>query len=144
MAATTALYTPGVLSLATSLAQFPARPELPLHGAARSKACGSTLTLDLALSPDGVIAEIGLAAHACAIGQAAAAIFALHAKGRDAASIADALTAMSSWIESNGPLPDWPDLDAISAARDFPGRHGAMLLPWKAALDALSTAPKPR
>jgi len=36
-------------------------------------------------------------------------------------------------------LPDWPGLDAIEAARAFPGRHGAMLLPWQAALAALSS-----
>ena len=30
-----------------------------------------------------------------------------------------------------------PELEAIAAARDFPGRHGAILLPWRAALDAL-------
>lgn len=144
MAATTALYTPRVLSLATSLAQFPPRPELPLHGTARSQACGSTLVVDLATAADGSIARIGLAAHACAIGQASAAIFALHALDRTQNELADTLIALQQWLEGSGPIPDWPDLDAIAAARDFPGRHGAMLLPWKAALDALSTAPNPR
>ena len=144
MAATTALYTPRVLSLTTSLARFPARPELPLHGTARSKACGSTLALDLATGPDGSITQIGLAAHACAIGQASAAIFAHHALQRTQSELTDMLSALQRWLEGSGPIPDWPDLDAIAAARDFPGRHGAMLLPWKAALDALSTAPKPR
>lgn len=144
MAATTALYTPRVLSLATSLADFPPRPDLALHGSARSKACGSALAVDLSVSTGAAIDSLGLAAHACAIGQAAAAIFARHARGRDAVSIAATLAAFDAWLGASGPMPDWPEIDAIAAARDFPGRHGAMLLPWKAALGALSTAPNPR
>ena len=52
--------------------------------------------------------------------------------------IADTLASLNSWLSENGPLPSWPDLDKIEVAREFPGRHGAILLPWHAALDALS------
>ena len=31
-----------------------------------------------------------------------------------------------------------PYFTVLAPARAYPGRHGAMLLPWKAALDALS------
>jgi hypothetical protein len=41
-------------------------------------------------------------------------------------------------------LPDWPDIQQIEPARDYPGRHGAIALPWKAALDALSNGVGPR
>jgi hypothetical protein len=37
-------------------------------------------------------------------------------------------------------LPDWPGVEAIAAARDYPARHGAIMLPWTAARDALSSA----
>jgi hypothetical protein len=37
-------------------------------------------------------------------------------------------------------MPDWPGLAAIAPAREFPGRHGAIMLPWTAARDALSGA----
>jgi hypothetical protein len=47
---------------------------------------------------------------------------------------------MEAWVAGEGALPGWPDLKVIAPARDFPGRHGAMLLPWKAALAALSKA----
>ena len=50
------------------------------------------------------------------------------------------LAALEGWLTASGPQPDWPGLDAIAPARDFPGRHGAMLLPWRAALEALPTA----
>lgn len=140
MASTARLYSGEVLALATSLANWPLTPDLPLTGAARSPACGSALTVGLALDTQGRITRIGLKAQACAIGQAAAALFAAHAVGTDRAAIAATLTALDSWLTDNGPQPDWPGLEAIAPARDFPGRHGAMRLPWRAALEALPTA----
>lgn len=140
MASAARLYSPEVLALATSLANWPLTADLPLTGNARSPACGSTLTVALALDDHGRVARIGLKAQACAIGQAAAAIFASHAAGADRAAIARTLAALEGWLTASGPQPDWPGLVAIAPARDFPGRHGAMLLPWRAALEALPTA----
>ena len=140
MASAARLYSPEVLSLATSLARWPLTPDLPLSGSARSPACGSTLTLGLDVDDAGRIERLGLRAQACAIGQAAAAIFAEHATGADRAALAGTLATLEKWLSASGPQPDWPGLDAIAAARDFPGRHGAMLLPWRAALEALPTA----
>ena len=139
MASAARLYSPEVLALATSLANWPLSADLPLTGSARSPACGSALTVGLALDAQGQIARIGLRAQACAIGQAAAALFAAHAVGTDRAAIAATLTALDGWLTASGPQPDWPGLDAIAPARDFPGRHGAMRLPWRAALEALPT-----
>ena len=67
MATAATLYTPEVLALATGLAAFPLDEALPLRGEARSSRCGSSLTLGLELAPDGTIARVGLAAHACAV-----------------------------------------------------------------------------
>ena len=44
----------------------------------------------------------------------------------------------TAWLAGGGTMPDWPGLDRLSAAREFPARHGAIMLPWNAALDALS------
>lgn len=142
MANSAALYTSEVLGLATSLARFPADPALPLHGDARSPACGSRIELGLALDGAGRIERIGLSAHACAIGQASAAIFANAATGRSQAEIAACLAGLEAWLAGTADLPDWPGLDAIAAARAFPGRHGAILLAWRAAISALSQEPK--
>ena len=136
MASTAALYTPEVLALATSLANHALDADLPLRGSARSSTCGSTLALGLALDRQGRIDRIGLRAHACAIGQAAAAIFAGAALGRTCTELAAALAGMEAWL-AGGTIPDWPGLEAIAAARDYPARHGAILLAWRAALDAL-------
>jgi NifU-like protein involved in Fe-S cluster formation len=139
VASAATLYTPEVLALATSLARYPLSEELPLRGTARSQSCGSTLELGLALD-EGRITGVGLRTHACAIGQAAAAIFAGTAAGRTLADIMASEREVTDWL-SGGPLPNWPGIATISAAAAYPGRHGAVLLPWRAALSALpSTA----
>lgn len=138
--ATAALYNTEVLALATSLTAWPWDDALPLQGEARSRSCGSTIALGLARDDDGRIAKIGIRSHACAIGQASAAIFAAAAAGRTASQIAEAETALRTWLSGEGNLPDWPGLDAIAAARDYPGRHGAIMLAWQAARDLLPTA----
>lgn len=140
---TAKLYTPAVLALATSLAGWPLDDSLPLRGAARSPACGSAIELALALDPAGRIAKVGLRSHACAIGQAAAALFAQGAQGRGAAEIAAASEALERWLAGTAPLPDWPGLAAIAPAQAYPARHGAVLLAWRAAREALSPAACP-
>jgi NifU-like protein involved in Fe-S cluster formation len=136
------LYTPELLALAVDLAKWPRLPEAGLHGDARSTTCGSTLAIDLELDEAGRIARLGMAVRACAVGQAAAAIFAREAAGRSAADIAQALGRVEDWLKHDGDAPDWPGIAPIEPARAYPARHGAMLLPWKAALAALSsTAP---
>lgn len=133
----TRLYTSEVLELATGLAQFPWNEDFPLKGGARSKSCGSTIALALSTDVQGRIEGIGMKAHACAIGQAACAIFARAAKGQSGAQIHAAGQAIESWLAGAGEMPEWPGLDAIAAARDYPARHGAILLAWKAARDIL-------
>ena len=139
MASAAKLYTPEVLGLATGLAAWPWDETLPLQGQARSKSCGSTLSLGLSLDTARRIERIALRAQACAIGQAAAAIFAAAAVGRDARQIAEADEAIARWLAGEGALPDWPGLAAIAAARDYPARHGAIRLAWQAARQLLPT-----
>ncbi|HEX9805660.1 MAG TPA: iron-sulfur cluster assembly scaffold protein [Alteraurantiacibacter sp.] len=134
------LYTPELLGWTVRLAAYRLAEDLPLAGEARSPSCGSTLSLTLDTDDRGAISAIGMRVSACAIGQASAAVFAEHAVGRDAEEIASSLAEMEAWVAGEGALPGWPDLKVIAPARDFPGRHGAMLLPWKAALAALSKA----
>jgi NifU-like protein involved in Fe-S cluster formation len=136
------LYTPELLALAVDLARWPRLADAPLHGEARSPTCGSTLAVDFALDAAGRIERLGMTVRACAVGQAAAAIFARGAEERNADDIAQSLAELEAWLAGDDPLPDWPGLAPLEPARAYPARHGAMLLPWKAALAALSsTAP---
>lgn len=140
MSAAQRLYTPELLALAVELADYPPLETARARAEARSPTCGSTLALDLALDGDGRIARLGMRVRACAVGQASAAIFARHAAGRDLADLRAALERFEAWLDDEGPAPGWPDLALVAPARAYPARHGAMLLPWKAALAALSSA----
>ncbi|WP_043603826.1 iron-sulfur cluster assembly scaffold protein [Novosphingobium sp. Rr 2-17] len=132
------LYTPEVLALAIELARNPLTQDLPHRGEARSASCGSTITLGLATDDEGRLSRIGVRSQACAIGQASAALFVSAAKGRTPQEVEAAGQAVADWLSGKGDLPDWPGLAPIAAARDYPARHGAVLLPWKAAAQALS------
>lgn len=130
-----ALYSPELLALAVELADWPFDPAMPLHGHARSRTCGSTVTMSL--RGDGRIDALGLRVAACAVGQAAAAVFARGAVGRSPEELECTLAQMRGWLAGEGGLPDWPGIEALIPALDHPGRHEAILLPWRAALDAL-------
>ena len=135
-----ALYTPAMLAAAAGLANWPWDETLPLRGEARSRSCGSTIGLALRTDAAGRIVALGLRPHACAVGQAAASVFAEEAIGRDAAAIATARDALAAWLAGDGAMPDWPGIDLIAVARDYPARHGAIMLAWEAALSALAQA----
>ena len=139
MASAAKLYTPELLALTTVLADFPLAAVEGGEAEARSPTCGSRIRCRIALDAEGSVARLGLSVQACAVGQAAAAVFAGDARGRSAADLERALAALESWLDA-GAMPGWRGIEALAAARDFPGRHGAILLPWKAALAALPQA----
>lgn len=132
------LYTPEILAAAVMLVRFPMSGDLPFCGDARSASCGSSLRIGLATDARGCISNVGLEAHACAIGQAAAAIFAQGAIGHDRTAIAQTADGLAGWLKGNAAMPDWPGLEMIAPAREYPARHGAILLAWQAAVRALN------
>ena len=138
--ASAALYTPEVLALATSLSEFPWQDNLQFSGTARSKSCGSSISLGLSLDAAGKVERVGLSNQACAVGQAASAIFARGACGKTSGQIRQASIQIERWLANGGPVPDWPELELIAPAREYPGRHGAIMLAWKAASEALPSA----
>ena len=134
-----ALYTPRMLALATSLADYPLDPVLALHGEARSRSCGSTVDFAASTDSAGRIARFGLQVRACAVGQAAAALFAAQAAGRSLEEVEAGLADIEAWL-AGGPMPRWPGIEAIAPAQAYPARHGAVLLAWRAACAALCKA----
>ncbi len=140
----TKLYSPALLGLATALSAFPLTDDLPMIAEARSRSCGSVIALGLALDDSGRIVRIGMQVSACAIGQASAALLAQAVSGRTPAQLRHAAEGLTAWLTGEADLPDWPGIDALAPARDHPGRHGALLLPWTAACEALSLAAPPR
>ncbi len=134
------LYTPRLLALSADLADFPYSDDLTLKSQAKSRTCGSTIKIGLELGETGGIARIGMQVTACAVGQSSAAILARGALASTPQEIAGTLAAIEKWLEGQGAMPDWPDFEALSPVLDHRGRYGAVMLPWKAATQALSTA----
>jgi len=133
----TKLYTPEILALAVELADHPRLPVPDASAQVRSRTCGGTLTLDLALDDAGRVDALGMQVSACAIGQSAAAIFAREARGRGPEEMLAALGEIETWLAGEGDTPRWPGIAILAPASGYPARHGAILLPWKAAVEAL-------
>jgi NifU-like protein involved in Fe-S cluster formation len=134
------LYTPEILGLATRLGEWPLADDLPLRASARSTTCGSTIELGIELDAQNRIWRCGLQVTACAMGQASSTLFAQDAIGKSALEVRAMAARMEQWLAGTGPQPDWRNLDLLDRARDYPARHGAIMLPWKAAKQALSPA----
>ena len=130
-----ALYSTELLALAIELADYPFDAAAPAIGHARSRSCGSVIDLS---SSGGSLDDLGLRVSACAVGQASAAIFARESSGMDAAAVAAMVENLGEWLQGQAPSSILPRLELLEPARPHLGRHEAILLPWRAALDALS------
>jgi len=68
----------------------------------------------------------------------AAALFARGIVGQNAAAVYDVRQALAEWLSGSGTMPRWPGLEVLAPALPHKGRHAAIMLPWDAALQALS------
>lgn len=133
------LYTPELLGLAVGLSHFPlGSRDWQAVGESRSRTCGSTAQIGVNLDNGGRISGLGMKISACVMWQASAAVLGQDARGKSSSQIADTRDDLAAWLDGSGSLPDWPGFEIIIPAREFTGRHGAILLPWNAMLDALS------
>jgi NifU-like protein involved in Fe-S cluster formation len=135
-----ALYNRDILWLAASLVAGD-RLEHPDGSAeSRSPICGSRIQADVALARDGKIAAIALRANACALGQASAAILRANAVGTSLDAITTLRAAVADGLTGKAAMPgDWSELALLAAARDYPSRHAAILLPYDALLAAAAS-----
>ena len=132
-----ALYNRDILALAVATADFPPL-DAPRHRvSARAPLCGSAIILDLDTDDAGRVTSVGMHVEACALGQASAALLARHARGQGLADIRRARDDMADWFGGGDVVPDWPGFELLAPARDYPARHGAILLPFDAAIAAL-------
>lgn len=134
------LYTTEILRLAASLDAPSALEQIHGQAEARSPTCGSRVTTAIQLDDQRRVAAISQQVHACAFGQASAALVGRSAVGRSRAEVADALDELGDWLSDQGEEPAWPGIGALAPARSRPSRHGAIVLPFRALLAALDTA----
>lgn len=137
-----ALYSKRILALTAAIPHL-GRLEAPQASVSRrAPLCGSTVTVDVALGPDGRIAAFAQEPKACALGQASASILGGGALGRTPAEIAEARDALRAMLKEGAAPPDGPfaDLEVLTAARGYPNRHPSILLAFEALAEAASQA----
>jgi NifU-like protein involved in Fe-S cluster formation len=135
------LYTTEILRLAASLAEPHALEREDGCAEVRSPVCGSSVRLTVQLDADRRVERISQQVQACAFGQASAALMERHAFGRRHEDAAETLLTLSAWLSGEcDDAPHWPGLAALAPARSRRGRHGAILLPFRALLAAIEAA----
>lgn len=103
-----------------------------------SPLCGSRIEIDLALE-GGRVAAYGQTVKACTLGQASAGIMGRHVIGARGAELRAMRRAVQAMLKEGRDLPDdaWAELRLLVPARDFRSRHGSILLPFDAVVEAL-------
>lgn len=135
------LYTLDILRLAASLPGPAVLERVDGSASKRSPTCGSSVRVDVQLGSDGRIEALTQQVHACAFGQASAALVAAGAVGRSRKEVGSAVEELAAWLEGerSGP-PEWPGFEALAPARPRKSRHGAILLPLQALAAAMDEA----
>ena len=138
---TTPLYTTEILRLAASLSDPHSLEREDGRAEVRSPTCGSRIMLSVQLDEDRKVERLSMQVSACAFGQASAALVEHHSRGRTHQEISDAMLRLSHWLaEDSEPHDLWPGIAALEPARSRQGRHGAILLPFRALLAAIEAA----
>ena len=135
------LYTTEILRLAASLQEPHALDREDGRAELRSPTCGSRVVLAVQLDDGRRVSRISMQVHACAFGQASAALVERHSRGRSHDEVSEAMLALSRWLaaeedEDGG----WPGVSTLAPARSRKSRHGAILLPFRALLAAIESA----
>jgi NifU-like protein involved in Fe-S cluster formation len=131
------LYTTEILRLAASLPETRDLERIDGVAEQRSPTCGSTIKLQVQLDDAGRVEAMSQRVHACAFGQASAALVSAGANGRTFDEVSSAMAQIEGWLNGGEILPAWPGISALSPARSRKSRHGAILLPFKALLAAM-------
>lgn len=134
------LYTTEILRLAASLDAPTDLERIDGEAEVRSPTCGSRVASSVQIGFDGRLEALSQQVHACAFGQASAALVQKAATGRSRDEVERAVSQLEAWLTGVGPEPNWPGAAALAPARSRPSRHAAMLLPFRALLAALDAA----
>jgi NifU-like protein involved in Fe-S cluster formation len=139
------LYHPRIMELAADISHV-GRLETPDGAATKvSRVCGSVVTVELSLK-EGAVSEIAVHPKACALGQAATGVLAMHAIGATPKEIREARDALRAMLKEGGAPPTgrfW-ELRHLEGVRDYPARHASTMLAFDAAVEALDQAQQRR
>ena len=139
---TATLYNDAILRLATENPIDERLADPQGSSERRSPICGSRVTVDVTLGPDGRVSAAGMLVRACALGQASSSLLGGHLVGRSPEELAAARDALAGWLAREGDMPNWPGIDALAPARDYHARHASIRLAFEAAAEAAELARK--
>lgn len=135
------LYHPRILELAADMPNV-GRLDAPDGASTKvSRVCGSVVTVELKLA-DGKVSDIAVHPKACALGQAATGVLAMHAIGATPAEIRAARDGLRAMLKEGAPAPSgrfW-ELRHLEGVKDYPARHASTMLAFDAAVEALDQA----
>lgn len=108
-----------------------------------SRLCGSSLDIDLSLT-EGRISDLGVELEACVLGQAAASVLAREAIGASPGEVRAARENLKAMLKQRAAMPPgrFEALGVLAPARDYPARHGSVMLAFDAACAALDSLEK--
>ena len=136
------IYNNRILELAANLPRIGRLDAPDASATAHSKLCGSTVTVDVALGPDGRVVDFAHDVKACALGQASSSIMARHVLGADAGELRALRDTMRAMLKQNGAPPEgrWADCAVLEPVRDYKARHASTLLTFDAVVEAVDRA----
>ncbi len=104
-----------------------------------SPVCGSRITVDVTVT-DGVVSDYAQDVHACALGQSSAAVLAEKVVGREGAELREVARKLRAMLVDGAPPPDgdWAGLAILAPVHEHKTRHGAVMLPFEAVIDAIA------
>lgn len=135
------LYSKRILALAADIPHTGKLSAPEASARKRSPLCGSTVSVDLALT-NGRVSDFAQNVKACALGQASAAVLGAQVIGLDRATIEEGRAALRAMLMEDGPTPPAPfgALEALRPAKAYKNRHPSILLAWDATLEAFGQA----
>jgi NifU-like protein involved in Fe-S cluster formation len=133
------LYSQRILELAANIPRVERLAHPQASATARSKLCGSTVTVDLVMEGD-VVTDYGQQVKACLLGQSAAAVMGREIVGSNAAELRAVGAQMRKMLKAGGEPPRgrWGDLAALEAVKDYKARQPSTLLVFDAVEDAIA------
>lgn len=140
------LYSEKILEAAAAIPPARRLPSPDASATRVSRVCGSAVSVDLVVK-NGRVADFGVEAKACALGQASASIVARHIVGATPEELYRLRDEMRAMLKEGGPAPQgarWKDLESLIAIRDYPQRHASTMLVFEAVcacLDSLQLRP---
>lgn len=127
------IYNTKILELAGNIAHIERLTHPQASASARSKLCGSEITVDLDIV-GGRVTAFGQSVKACLLGQATASVMGREIIGSTPNDIRAVARTVRAMLKDNGAPPDgkWADLRVLEPVRDYKHRHEAVLIVFEA------------